>query len=508
MDKATAGRKTASFGPLPIFTAACCALWIAHAVAAPAGNGAVTTGPATQVDRLLAGADSAEKTGNLNLALIQLKNAMQLQPGNGTIRGRLGIDLLRAGQIANAERELRQAQRDHGPAELVVPALMQAMLQRQESKELLTEFPDPVKGAEDRTAPDVLKGRAMALQRLGQAKPARAAMDRSLALRRDVDGLVNSARLAQVQGDLALAHSQTEEALRLSPTNEAALTTSVVLSRVTGGAQKALADADEFVKRVPGSIAARVLRVDLLLELKQDARVKEDVDAIAKQAPNSAYVRYYRGVLMARAGDVKGAWEQVRNLPAAFIEFEPSIANMAARIAMANDDAKAAGAILTALIARHPDDHVGRIQLAAVRLSQNDPQAALDVLAPLKSSDDPATHALLAQAYLALGRFDEAAPSLEIANSLPNANVLLKRDEGLRQLEAGENDKAIQTFRDLLQRDPGNVQIAAPLIASLSKAAKWDEALAVADGIAKQKPTSPLGPLYRGQILNGARKAR
>src|SRR5437016_6299454 len=74
-------------------------------IAAPAPSDAMTA----QVSKLVTDAESAEKTGNLNLALIQLKNAVQLAPTNGDIRARLGALLMRIGQAAAAERELRQA---------------------------------------------------------------------------------------------------------------------------------------------------------------------------------------------------------------------------------------------------------------------------------------------------------------------------------------------------------------------------------------------------------------
>jgi cellulose synthase operon protein C len=485
---------------LPTLVVASCALWASCAIAAPAEGPAGSVADA-EVTRFLNEADKALNAGNLNLALIQLKNAVRLAPTNGEVRAHLGAALLRGGDAAAAERELRQAQNDYGPDDIVVPALLRAMLQRNENKELLAEFPDPPQGNLDKTAADILAARAIALQRSGRPKEARAAMDHSLGLRRDADGLVASVRLAQEQGDSALARSQTDETLKLSPTNEAALTSSVLLARQSGDAQKALANADEFVKRVPGSMVAKVLRIEVLLELKQDQRAKQEVDALLMATPKSLYGRYYRGVLMARAKDFKGAWREIQDLQPEFVQSQAPIAKMVAGIAVASGNAESGGAILTTFIARHPDDRLARFQLAALRLGQKAPQAAVDVLAPLKASDDPAVHALLAQAYLALGRFDQAIPSLEIANSSPNANDLLKRQLALVQLQVGENDHAIEGLRDLLQRDPGNAQLAAPLIAALGRTSKWNEALAVADGIAKRAPTSPLPPFYRGQIL-------
>jgi predicted Zn-dependent protease len=177
-------------------------------------------------------------------------------------------------------------------------------------------------------------------------------------------------------------------------------------------------------------------------------------------------------------------------LPLEFVQSQSTIAKMVAGVAIANGNGESGGAILTTLIARHPDDRPARLQLAGLRLAQNAPQTAVDILSPLKASDDPSVHALLAQAYMGLGRFDRAITSL--ANSTPNESTLLKRELALVQLKVGENDQAIQGLRELQQRNPGNAELAAPLIAALGRTSKWDEALAVADAMAKQTPRSPL----------------
>ena len=424
-----------------------------------------------------------------------------MQPENGDIRARLGLALLRSGQAANAERELRQASKDFGPPDLVVPGILGAMLQRKELKELLTEFPDPPPGTEDRTTPAILSARATALQMLGQAKEARAAMDHALSLRRDADGLVASARLAQQQGNPALAVSQADEAVKLSPSDEAAWTLKVSLAGGGGDLKQALADADAFVRQAPNSAAAKVIRIEVLLALKDDAKAKEAVTALLNDQTKSLYGQYFNAVLMLRAQDSAGAWRVAQNLPPAFVQSRAAIARMVAGIAQASGNSNSAGAILTELIARQPDDKAARLQLAVIRLSQKAPQVALTLLDPLKKSDDPAAQAVLAQAYLALGRFDEAIASLEIAHTVPRANPLLERELAVLELRAGEDDRAIEELRESVQRDPDNLQLSGVLIGALQAAKKWDEAMTVADRMAQKAPASPLPPFYRGQVL-------
>ena len=453
-----------------------------------------------EVKKLLEDADAATKAGNINLASIQLKNAVRLAPKSGEARGRLGLLILQSGQVVAAERELRQAMNDKAPPELVVPALLRAMIQRKEMKELLTEFPEPPQASQDKTAPDILTARAVALQALARPDEARKSMDRSLALRRDAAGLVISAGLAQQQRNLPLAQSNTDEALKLSPNDEGALISTVVLARAGGDNKKALANADEFIKRLPKSVIAKILRIELLLDSREDVKAKQETDALLKQSPNLAYGHYFRGIMMARANDTKGGWRELQNLTPEFVQSEPQIAMMVAGIAVASGNADTGGAILTKLVADLPANREARLQLASIRLGQNAPQAAIDALAPLKASNDPIVHGVLAQAYLRQRKFNEAVASLEIANSLPNANTLLKRQLALSQLQVGEQNKAIQGLQDLNKKDPGNQDVAGPLIAALISASKWDEAMSVADAMAKRDPKSALPAFYRGEI--------
>jgi len=178
-----------------------------------------------------------------------------------------------------------------------------------------------------------------------------------------------------------------------------------------------------------------------------------------------------------------------------------------ARIAAAGGNLESAGAILTTLVSRRPEYTPGRLQLAALRLNQKASVAALDVLAPIKDSDEPMVQALLAQAYLQLRRFDEAIGSLEVATASGGGNDLLKRQLALSQMQVGRMDVAIQELKELSENDPGNSQIAAPLVAALVRAGKGSEALAITDRLAKATATNTtatnkaMPAFLRGQIL-------
>src|ERR1700733_12556630 len=90
------------------------ALLLLGAMAAPAVLAAVPPANSApenpQIKMLKAAAGQAIRQGNFPLAIIQMNNALRLDPNNAAIRSQLGIVLLEGGDAAGAERELRQAQ--------------------------------------------------------------------------------------------------------------------------------------------------------------------------------------------------------------------------------------------------------------------------------------------------------------------------------------------------------------------------------------------------------------
>ena len=381
-----------------------------------------------------------------------------------------------------------------------MPAILQAMLMRSETKELLAEFRDPTGGTQDKTAADILQARAVALQALGQPAEAKSAMDRALRLRHDVGSLINGAKLARQQGDLVLARNLTDEASKLAPANEEAFILNILLLRQAAENEKALAAVDEFAKRAPKSTLVKILRIDVLQELKQDAKAKVEIDALLKDQPNLPFGHYYHGVLLAHAKDFKGAWKEFQGLPPEFVQSEPNIAMVVASVATFSGNIETGGGILTTLISTHPDVGAARLQLATLRLAQKSPASALETLAPLKTSTDPLVQTVFAQAYLQLRRYDEAIVALEAVTASQKPNDFVKRQLAVTQLQMGNTGPAIEGLRELVQRNPENPELAAPLIAALVSSDKSDEALSVIDRLDKAK-RSPQPAFLRGEVL-------
>ncbi|HEX3484000.1 MAG TPA: tetratricopeptide repeat protein, partial [Micropepsaceae bacterium] len=290
----------------------------------------------TDTKALLKDAQRAQTGADLALAVVQLKNAVRLAPKDGAIRARLGMALLKSGDTRTAERELRQARIDNAPEELVVPAILDTMVVRGETKELLAEFLEPSSESHSKIAPDILTARALSLQILGRSAEANAAIERSLALRRDARSLTARAKLAMQQNDLTLAQRMIDEGLKLAPESEEILNSQIALLYQTGKFNDALAATDQFIRRNPDNIIARVIRIEVLLEQKQDAKAQTELDALFDKAPESSFYPYYSAVLLARQNNFKEAWRQAQNLNPEFVLQQPGMAMMVAQIALAS----------------------------------------------------------------------------------------------------------------------------------------------------------------------------
>jgi putative PEP-CTERM system TPR-repeat lipoprotein len=460
----------------------------------------VTGADAPGLRNMVEQAQGALRKGDVKTAIIYLKNAVSMAPKNGQVRAELGYLLLRTGDAISAERELRQARADGASDQVVLPSLFQAMLTRGKERDLLEQFPEPDANDKSVRAADVLRARAIALQKIGQPDKADTAMDRSLSIRRDAPSLLTRASLAQQQGDLPTANKVTDDALKLAPTDAGALMMKISLLQAQGQDQQALGYANQLVKYYPDTAAPKVARIGVYLKLKQDAQAQADVKAILAKQPGLPIGVYYQAIIKARAKDIKGAWKLVQSLPPEFVRSQPAIGIAVAQIALDSGNKEVALSTLSSVVAQFPQDAEARLRLGALKLQTKSPQQALDVLDPLKNSKDPRAAGLIGQAYARLRQYGQATEYFEKAAQGGLSSDILKTQLALTELKSGQSDKAISQLNELSEQHPESAETAGPLIAALLQQGRYDDATKVADRLAKASPKSPLPVLYRGQV--------
>lgn len=452
----------------------------------------------TAADKLVADAQKAIAGGNVRLALINLKNALTADPTNVNARVLLGTVLYRTGDSSGAERELRQARKDGAPSSQVLPPLFEVMLARNESQLLLNQFPDPAPNTP--AAADILIARAMALQSLQKAPEAKDAIDRSLAMRRDGRGLLIAGRIAIMQGQEAEARKFADEAIAKSNIPDAMLF-KIGLQLSNNESQAALDLCNRLLEKYPGNLQGRFARIEAYMALKQDDKAKPEIEDIVAKYPSAFMGTYYHALIVARTGDAKGAWRIAQNLPGEFRDSQPRIAIMVAEMAADSGNEDTAAAILGRVLLKSPTLPAPRVRLASIRLRQNNPDDALAVLNPIKDSPDIRVQEQLSDIYIRLNRNADALNVLRKLNADGKARPSVKRGIALLEIQAGQTEQGIKELTQLVAKEPTNPSLAAPLIAALTQAKRYPEALAVADKLGADPKQRSSALVYRGGVL-------
>ena len=457
--------------------------------------------------KLLADAQKALQSGNVRLAMINLKNAVTADPTNGAVRAQLGMLLQAVGEGAAAERELRQARKDGAPELMVLPPLFQVMLSRNENQLLLTQFPDPGPNAQGPSAANVLKARALALQGLQRPAEAIDAMDRSLALRRDWSGLLSRARLAQVQGNLADAGKFADEAIQKADTPEPSIFKIGILL-ATNAPKNALDLANQVMAKYPTNLQARYARIEVYLNLNQNDKAKAEVDDILAKSPNNVMATYFRAVLLVRAGNAKDAWNYAQTVPSELRDSQPRIAIMVAQIAVNSGNEDTGASILNRLLSRNPKMVEARLRLANIRLKQNNPDEALNALQPIVNELQPAKNAtdlevaeLLANIYIKLNRKDDALNTLRKIDTAGKDGPDVRRAIAVLEIAAGQTEQGIKDLSLVVAKNPTDPQLSGILIGALVQTKRFPEALAVSDRLGADPQQRVPAFISRGGIL-------
>jgi tetratricopeptide (TPR) repeat protein len=382
-------------------------------------------------------------------ALTKLKVAAGIEPKNPIVLAWLGIALNASGDLAGAEDTLHRARILGAPDELALGPFLDAKLSLGENQAVLDLFPDPVPTDRGFSAGMILRARASALQTLGASARASDAINRSLVILHDFDGVMTAGRIALQQQNFANADARADEALRLRPADIGPVLLKIDVAMQKGEQANGIALVEKLVAAKPRSMAARLARIKVYLSAGLTAKAKPDVNLILAQKRDLLIARYFQAVIRARSNDVSGAWSIAHSLPTPYVLTEPGMALNVANMAVGAGFLESGAAILNAAVFRYPNLLDARLQLADVRLRQNSPQYALNVLALVEDSKDSRVAILFARAYLMKHDASNAQRYIERA-------IELGGGEGLRVLG---KDVALKSLSDWLAKHPDNDQV-------------------------------------------------
>jgi tetratricopeptide (TPR) repeat protein len=453
------------------------------------------------------------QAGKVDEAIRQLNLAASLEPNNPYILARLGVALNMIGDYQNALDRLRRARRYGGEPEVVLGPMLETMLSMGQNQAVLDLFPDPPADSRTFVAGMVLRARASALQVMGDSAGAAAAMKRSLAILNDYNGVMTAGRIALMQGNYDAAEQFVGTALKLSPNDIDARMLKIDLAMRRRNTADALQMTDRLVTDFPRSVAALLIRIRVYLAADLANKAEPDIDRVLEAAPNMPIARYFKAVVMARHGDPKGAWDIAHVLPKEYLQADPGVALNVASMAIAAGYPDSGASILNVIVQRFPWLLDARLALADLRLRQNSPQYAINVLSLIQDSKDPKVLALYArialmkrdklgaqkyiQQVIQSGGGEElrtldkqvALKSLQDYIAAHPADKLVKKQLAILLLGFGEIPKAKSAYEQLVRDDPSD----AVALNNLSWLVVQDDparALSLAQRAVRAAPTS------------------
>ncbi len=387
--------------------------------------------------------------GNLQAASIEFRNALQRDPESAEGRFRLGLLLLRSGDGAGAERELRRAiERGWDPTEARLPMLRALLMQARYGR--VMEETEDLDDLAAEQMPEALALRGLALMNMGNPTEARKIL--AEALRGDanlVDAQIGMAAIShRLDGDVEAARAQLQAALEGAPEYAQAWAYLAELEQFEGRweiAEQAYARAIELS---PAPYAYHLGRATTRLRLGNLEDARDDLLALQRLGGNHPATAYIEGQLHYRHGrhqEAQQAFEavllQTRNLPPAllllgashlaqghrrqaehylqrYLHARPDSSDAARLLAMVrleDGDPERAEALLQALITRQPDDIAALDALGRLQLARGEHEQGLGQFRKLAAAapEDPAARLALARALHQAGKRDEAIQELE-----------------------------------------------------------------------------------------------
>lgn len=452
---------------------------------------------------LQAGHQLLEK-GDHPAAILELKSALQAQPGNQDARVALGRAHLAHDDFAAAEKEFSRARELGAGDDLVLPGLAKALLAQGKFAEVLA-LPVPAYGMSPDALAAVQVTRAIAATTLG--KPAdveRAIVAAERANPEHLDLLLFKAVRALADGRPTDAGKLVERALSTKPGYVDALYVQAAILQE----QIKYDDALAVYQRIAAT-DARQFRAHLaLLELHQRAgrieQAEQALRAAEATASNVPLVKFSRGVFELRRGNLKEANDALAQV----LRFVPDHAptNLAfAAVSMGLGNFEQTIRSARVVLANMPNEPVALRLLAVSQMKQGEIDGALATIAPLLTADTPDVNVLqlAAELYFLKGDHAQAMRYLDrAAREHPDDARVITR-LALTRLAAGDQNAALVDLERAasLGDKPGPAGIA--MIMLLINQKKHDEALQAIARLDRKLRASPIVLNLRAAALLG-----
>jgi len=428
-------------------------------------------------------------------AIIQLKNALQIDKSMLPVQVLLGKALLANGEAASAEVALSEALRlGVNRAEVVVP-LAHAYVAQGKHKLLLEQSQFAVAGLPVNVQVSLLLMRASASADLGDPRAALKSIEEA----RVIDGRLPEVWLAEVPvrirtRQFAEAQVAIDRAAVLAPQSAEVRYQKGSLLHVQGNLVAALTAYDSALAADPKHLEARAARAGIEMDQGKYAEAAKDVVELQALSPREPRAAYFKAMLQSRDGDSAAARKSLTEVtafldavPPAFIQYRPQLLMLNGLAHFGLSEYEKAKPYFESLQRVQGGGPVSKL-LAQIYLSDRNFVQASDVLEEYLRVQprDGQAMLLLASTQMAQGRSAKATSLMQQALAIKDAPEF-HTQLGLSLLGSGQAADALVQLETAF-KDSNQIQAGTTLVGLYLRNGQGAKALAVAEKLLKQQP--------------------
>ena len=432
-------------------------------------------------------------------AIIQLKNALQIDKRMLPVQVLLGKALLAKGEAVAAEVALTEALGlGVNRAEVVVP-LAQAIVAQGKQPLILEQPRFAVAGLPAGVQVQLLLLRSSAASDLGDSREALKSIDQA----RAIDASTAEVWLAEVPVRIRTrqfreATAAVDKALVIAPNSAEALYQKGSLAHVLGDLRAALAAYDRTLQRDARHVEARVARAGLYIDLGQPADAAKDVAEVQRLAPGEPRAAYLKALLAERAGNAAAARSGLREVtelvdpvPIEFIRYRPQLLMLNGLAHFGLNELGKAKPYLDAFQKVNGSSPVSKL-LARVYLAEPNAPRAIELLETYLRAQpgDAQALTLLAAAHMAQGRHAKATALMQEALRGRDA-AEFHTALGLSLLGGGRPGNAVVELESAFAKDPAQTQAGVALVGLYLRNQQSAKALAICKILLQRQPANP-----------------
>lgn len=439
-------------------------------------------------------------------AIIQIKNALQINPNLPEARFLLGSALLEAGDGGGAEAELRKAMELKHPQDAVFPQLAKALLAQGQSRKLTDEFSHTALGDPSAQA-NLQLSLASAYADQGQTDQAHASVNAALQAAPEYPpALLERARqmIANqgIKGDMEEALALVNEVLGRTPNDpDAWKLKGDIYWLVQGKPNDALLAYKKALQIAPHALENHASVIAILFQQGKLDEAAEQIKQLQHIAANHPRTHY----LSAQLAFIKKDYPLARDLAQQVLKGVPEnvqALQLAGAAELELGDLPAAQTHLKKALDAVPTLALARRLLVTTYLRSGQlGYATQAVLTGLGHKPvDPGLFLLAGEVYLQRGDLAQAETYFKKAHQLAPQDSKGKTALARVHMKSGATDAAFDELRSIAVSDNAPTADLA-LISEYLKRQDFDAALKAIDALDKKQPTHPLAAHMRAGTL-------